>query len=321
MKKTIFAAALAVLALNFYAARAQNPAIPAAPLETVLTEAQKQTDNYRETFRNLLADETKIFEDFDKNGASDSRTTVRSNFLVYQSGKNASVTTEMRNVTEVNGKPVGDSQKRAGEFLSELEKEKTLEKELQRIQKESSRYDKTWEVYGLTLNQAVALAPNLRPFFDFKMLGTESYQGTEVYVVSYQQTKKSPYNTLNGKDSNGAELTLNFRLDVPGELKKNDNFLRGKLWIDAKTYQIWREERELTIQSGEPLVLLSNVFEYQASDYGILVPKIIALTVFNIKKEKGGDRFVSVKDASINFEYSKFRQTNVEVRILDDETE
>jgi hypothetical protein len=320
MKKQKFFAAAAAVLLGASAALAQTTMPAAVPLETILSEAQKQTDNYREAFRNLLADETKVFEDFDKNGAAGDKTVVNSNFLVYQSGRDAKVTTELRNIKAVDGKPVGDSQKRSEEFLAELEKEKTLEKELQKIQKEGARYDKTWEVYGLTLNEAVALAPNLRPFFDFKLVGTENYQGNEVYVVSFQQTKKSPYNTLNGKDSANAELSLNFKLDVPGDLKKSDNLLRGKLWIDAKTYQLWREERELTIQSAEPIVLLSNVFEYQTSDYGILVPKTILLTVYNVKKEKGG-RYVTVKDTNINFDYSKFRQTNVEVRILDDDTE
>lgn len=316
MKKSIFAVA-AIIFVSSINVFAQN----GVPLETILSEAQKQTENYRETFRNLLADETKTFEEFDKNGRSDGKTSVKSNFLVYQSGRNVKVTAELRNVVEVNGKPVSDSQKRSEQFLAELEKTTTLEKELKKLQSEGSRFDKTWEVYGLTLNEAVALAPNLRPFFEFKLLGTENYQGNEVYVISYRQTKKSPYNTLNGKDSTTGELSLNFKLDVPGALKKADVFLRGKLWIDAKTFQVWREERELTVQSSEPLVLLANIFEYQTSDYGILVPKNILLTIFNIKKEKGGERFVPVKDAEIIFEYTKFRKTNTEVRILDDDTE
>ncbi len=317
MIKTIYAAAL-VLAFAG-ASFAQS----AAPLGTILDEAQKQTENYRETFRNLLADETKIFEDYDRSGKASEKTVVKSNFLVYQSGKNPRATTELRNITEVDGKPVANSQKRSEEFLAELEKEKTLETELQKIQKESTRYDKTWEVYSLTINPAVALAPNLRPFFDFKLLGTELYQGngSEVYVLSFQQTRPSPYISFNGKAPAGEGLSLDFKLDVPGELKKTNVFLRGKLWIDAKTFQIWREERELAVQTAEPLLLLSNVFEYQASDFGILVPKTILLDIFTIKKEKGAGRFVSVKDAEMIFEYTKFRQTNVEVRILDDETE
>jgi phenylacetate-coenzyme A ligase PaaK-like adenylate-forming protein len=47
-------------------------------LETILAEAQKQSEAYRESFRNLLAEETKTFEEFDKNGNLDEKT-VRSN--------------------------------------------------------------------------------------------------------------------------------------------------------------------------------------------------------------------------------------------------
>ena len=291
-------------------------------LDNILTEAQKQSENYRETFRNLLADEVKTFEEFDKKGESERRTTVRSSFLVYQSGKSASATAELRNVLEVNGKLIPDSQKRGEEFLAELDKQQTLESQLQKLQRESAKYDKTWEVFGLTLNQAVALDPNLRPIFDFQMVGTETYDGAEVYVVSYRQKSKSPFITVNEKETDiePDELSLNFNLNIPNDLKKSDILLRGKLWIDAKTFQIRREERELVARNADPVMLLTSVFEFQPSEFGILVPKTISMTIYNAKKEKG-DRYNSLKDSIITLEYSKFRQTNVEVRILDDETE
>ena len=97
--------------------------------------------------------------------------------------------------------------------------------------------------------------------------------------------------------------------------------LRGKLWIDAKTFQIRREEQELTTQTIQPIVVISNVFDYQTSDYGILVPKHITLTIFNVKKEKDGKKYYAVKDTNLGFDYSKFRQTNVDVKILDEEPE
>lgn len=317
MKRTflLIFAIFAAAAANVFAQQT------APPLETILDEAYRQTQNYRAAFLDLLADEIKSFEDYDKNGRAGEKTIVRSNFLVYRSGNNAALTTELRNVTEVNGRLVADSQKRSEEFLAELAKEKTLERELRKIQKEGSRYDKTWEVHGLTLNQAVALAPNLRPAFDFQYLGTENRDGAggAVHVVSYRQTRPSSSDTDDGKQPPTNELTLSFQLDVPGALKKQGFYLRGKLWIDAETFQIRREERQLIVPAAEPLVLLSNVFEYQPSEYGILVPKTILLDVFALKREKDGNRFVSVKDAEMVFEYSKFRRANVEVRILDDE--
>lgn len=327
MKKfnLIFAAIVMFAAFNVFGQTTPTPVpVQTTPvsLDNILSETQKQSENYRETFRNLLADELKTFEEFDKKGEAERKTTVRSSFLVYQSGKNQTATAELRNVLEVNGKLIPDSQKRGEEFLAELDKQQTLESQLQKLQKESSKFDKTWEVYGLTLNQAVALAPNLRSAFDFQLVGTEAYDGGEVYVVSYQQKSKNSFITVNEKERETApnELSVNFNLSIPGELKKSDILLRGKLWIDAKTFQIRREERELVARAADPVMLLSSVFEYQTSEFGILVPKTISMTIYNAKKEKG-DRFNSLKDSIISFEYSKFRQTNVEVRILDDETE
>lgn len=317
MYKTICSAFIFIL-LNCVLTLAQNATATTPNLETILSEAQKQSEAYRESFRNLLADETKTFEDFDKNGNVDERTSVKSNFLVYQSGRNATVTTELRNVIEVDGKPVPNSQKRSNDFLSELEKETTLEKELKKIQSEGAKYDKTLEVYGMTLNEAVVLSPKIRPFFDFKLLGTENYQGNDVYVVSYQQTKKSPYVVVNENSIAGNDPNLNFRLNFPNALKNNEKLLRGKLWIDAKTFQTRREEQELTVLTPEPTLLMSNFFEYQSSDYGLLVPKTISMTTYELKKQKGDGKYVPAKESTVNFDYSKFRQTNVEVKILDD---
>jgi hypothetical protein len=315
MKKSLFAA-LIILNVSL-AAFAQT----APPLETILDEAQKQTEFYRETFRDLLAEETKVFTEYDKNGNVEKTTSVKSNFLVYQSGKNVSATAELRNVFEVNGKSVPNGQQRAERFLAELEKAETLEKELKKIQSEGSRYDKTWEIYGLTLNQAVTLSPKMRPYFDYKLLGTENLQGSEVYVVAYQQTKKSPYTIFNEKDDPTNRESISFNLDVPGALKKNDKFLRGKFWIDARTFQLWREEMELTVQTPEPVVLLSTVFEYQPSEYEILIPRKITVVSNELKREKGGERYLAFKDSTVDLNYSRFRKANVEVRILDDENE
>ena len=319
MKKSIFAATAVILLGAFYTL-AQVPENPS--LNAILDQAGQKRETYRETFRNLLADEVKTFEEFDKRGESERKTTVKSSFLVYQSGKNAKATAELRNVLEVNAKPIPDSQKRGEEFLAELDKQSTLESELKKLQSESSKYDKSWEVYNLTLAHAIPLAPNQRPYFDFKLIGTENFQGAEVYLISYQQTKKSPYITVNEKTGkpNPEMASANFNLSIPGELKKTDIFMRGKLWIDARTFQVWREERELTARVSDPVILVTNIFEYQPSEFGILVPKTITLTVYNAKKETG-DRYNSLKDSSMLFEYSKFRQTIVEVRILDDETE
>lgn len=328
IKKIICCAALFISTAAFASAQTPSPLPMATPeitptpisLETILTEAQKQTDAYREAFKDLLATETKTFEEYDKNGELDERSIIESNFLVYQSPKNPDRSSELRNVLRVDEKLIPDSQARADRFLGELEKTKTLEKELEKIQDESLRYDRTIRIIGFTLFEAITLAKNMRPYFDYKLTGEETVEGRTVYVVSYQQTKKSPFVAINGKAVTGEGIYAEYDLSIPGALKKNDIFLRGKLWIDAQTFQIWREERQVTVQSnGVPLVAQETVFEYTPSEFGILVPKRITFFDNNLKKTSKSDNFNAVKDTQVTFDYSKFKKTNVEVQIIDDE--
>jgi hypothetical protein len=295
----------------------QTPAA-VANLETILAGAEKQVALYQETFKDLLAVETKTFERYDKNGELKDETVIESNFFVYQSSKDEKTSTELRNVIKADGKLVPDSQARADRFLAELQKTKTVEKELEEIQDEGLRYDKTLKISGFTLFEAIALASNLRPFFEFKLMGSENYQGREVYLVSYQQTRKSPFITVNEKESKEKGLKTDIDADLPGALKKADKFLRGKLWIDRETFQVWREDRQLTVQTAQPIVAQETVFEYAPSEFGILVPKKITFIDNSVKKISKTDEFAAVKNARVVFDYSKFRKTNVDVQIIDE---
>ena len=285
-------------------------------IDIILTESTKQTTNYQEAFKNLLAIETKTFEQFGKNGEVKEKKTVESNFLVYQSSKDEKISSELRSVAKVDGKPVSDSVERSNRFFAELAKTTTLKSELEKIQKEGNRYDKTIEVTGLTLYEAVILSDNLRPFFDFKLLSSENYQGNEVFVISYSQTKKSPFISFNEDNKGANDLTLNFELDLPNSLRKTDAFLNGKLWIDAKTYQIRREERILTVQTENPVNIMESTFEYQPSNYEILVPKQISVLVNKIKEKD--KKYLVTKETKVSFDYSEFKKSDTDVKIIDD---
>lgn len=288
-------------------------------LETILSEAEKQAQNYQEEFKNLLANETKTFQTYDKYGKEKNKTVVESTFLVYQSPRNQQASAELRNVLKVNDELVPDSQKRSDQLFAELQKTSTLEKELEKIQSEGSRYDKTLEISGLTLIKAVTLSENLRPFFEYKLSGTEIYEGNEVYVVTYQQTRKSPFVNINQNQSDANGVKLNFKFDLPGKLKKADAFVRGKFWIDTKTYQILREDREVTVQTPDPVAVLQTTLIYQPSEYGIYVPKEIILVENILKKISNGNQYEPVTDIKATFNYTNFRKTDTDVKIIDDD--
>jgi hypothetical protein len=299
--------------------RVQNSPQQFAPpdLPTILQRADEQTENYQEEFKNLLGDETKTFETFDKNGKSKKQTTVESNFIVYQSSKNEALATEYRNVIKVNGKTVGGSEKRATDLFTQIAKSASPQSELEEIQKESSRYDKNLDISGLTLFQAPILAEYARPFFDFTLLPNETIDGKDAFVIQYRQTKASPYVLLNDNKTSGEKLGLTFEEDLPDSITEPNARLRGKMWIDAQTFQIRREERELTIQPQNlqtPLVIQKTEFEYQPSDLGILVPKRIVLNSYTVKSKDKGATIAAFQDTKATFQYNKFTKSDVEVK-------
>lgn len=311
LKKLALAALINCLSVVFIFGQSQ------ISLDELLNKAERQTANYQETFRNLLALETKIFEEFNKEGQTKKQNTVESNFLVYQSSKNPKAAYELRNILKVDGKPIPNSQENADKFFEELGKSTTLKSELEKIEKAGSKYDKSFDISGLTLYEGAVLSNNIRPYFQFNVVGKDTFAEKEVYLVSYQQVRKSPFVIVNGKSADQNSPSYEFSLDIPGKYKNNDIFLRGKFWIDASTFQIWREERELYIQANEPLVLLQTTFDYQPSNYDVLLPLKIIMTSHEVKKVNGKD--TAVKDMRVNFEYANFRKTETDVKILDDE--
>lgn len=320
-KKLLFA----VLFLSGISAFAQisppSPQILPSPsptpvsLETILTEADKQKNIYRENFSNLLAEELKTFEEYDKNGELKKSRRIESNFLIYQSIKNPERTVEYRNVTKVDGETVGNVEKRAEDFFNDLLKSDSAEKELEKIQKESSRYDKNWEIAGSTLIQAPVLAEHIRAFLDFKIAGEEMIENRNVYVIDYTQKKKSPYIIFNDDDATSDKPSLTYSLNLPKQLRKNELFLSGRFWIDKETFKVLAEQRNVMVRpenQEKPIAVMEMSFGYQLSELGFLTPKKITLTDYNIKTKD--DKFTVTKNNRAIFEYTKFTQSNVEVK-------
>ena len=254
----------------------------AATLDSIIGKADIQAQMYRETFKDLIADEKKTFVEFDKNGAEKKSTSVESDYLVYQSAKSGGDIGELRNILRVDGKTVPDAQVRAERLQAELQKTDTAAAELEKIADESLRYDKTLEIDGLTLYEGIVLTDYLRPNFEFQMLGTENLDDNEVYVIGFRQTKPSPYITFSGKSGSTDKVGLDFSLDLPGKLKKENVFLRGKFYIDAKTFQIRREVREVIAGNASAL---TTTFDYTTSDYNILVAEENRFDILQIEEK------------------------------------
>ncbi len=138
--------------------------------------------------------------------------------------------------------------------------------------------------------------------------------GFPEFWYSYQQKSKSPYISVN-EDNKSDKLFLEFDVDTPDSIKELSALLRGELWIDAETFDVWRERRELTVQpngAANPFVVIEISFEYQKSENIGITPKRIVLTNYALKRKE--EELKVLKQTQATFEYTKFTKSDVEVR-------
>jgi hypothetical protein len=106
--RAIIAIALCLAASKPAAAQQKNEtSLTSAQLEELLDKATALKDKYHALFRDLTAEEKRVFEIYDQKMGriKDQRQTV-SDLIVYQSPRDPNSMTEYRNIREVDGKPV-----------------------------------------------------------------------------------------------------------------------------------------------------------------------------------------------------------------------
>jgi hypothetical protein len=282
----------------------QQPAPPqldAAGLNEFISLAIRRVSEYKAKFIDITADEDQKVEEYEPGGKIKRQRRIVSKLIVYQSQLDPTVTAEYRYVDSVDGVPVAQREERMLKFYDRLAKSDSVKKELDRINRESQRYDLTHSFYGLTVNQGYPLNEKTRAAFQFTVAGREQINGRDVIVVQYQQIMQSP------------ELTFKLA-SLPPALKGADAFFRGRLWLDAETAQLWREVREVTLQLprlDHSLVIMRHEFEYVSSSFGILTPqRIVAITNSNGRTLPGNIPELTL-GGKITFEYSGFHRFEV----------
>jgi hypothetical protein len=178
----------------------------------------------------------------------------------------------------------------------------SVSKELDRIDREASRYDLNYSVKGYTLNQAMALQKEVREAFTFEQAGRETIDGQEVIVVNYEQVRQHPQ--------------IQFNLTLP-KVKSHPPVYKGRLWLDARTAQLWREEREIIVhlpKVTETVAVMRFEFNYRPSKFKILVPRqIIFSTLGSIRRVEGKPPILS-PGGRVRFEYGQFEIFDVTVK-------
>ncbi len=311
MTKQILSA-LSILIFTAFTVNAQD-----VPLEQFLDKAYGATVKYRETFKNLVAEELRTTDYFNKDETLDDSRKVKSVFIVYQSEKNNS-TTEYRNVVGYNGKNVTRDDDDVVKFFEKLANSDSVDKERSSLRNDGVRFDGRFIVFGMTLGQALPLQPLYREFFEFKVIGKETFEGREALIVEYKQTKPTLRISVNAtrEEDKKQPSRYSFDTDLSNDFRPTNPRVQGKLWLDAETAQIWRDEFTVAINPAtlsKPEVSSNHVREYQSSEFGILVPKKLRIESYRLKG-KNDKTLAKSKKTTITCEYSKFSNANSEIK-------
>ena len=287
------------------------------PLAKLLEMAEKSTQKYIESFKNLIAEETKTIEIFKKDQSLDDRRVVKSDFIVYQLQKGTRVS-EFRTVYEYNGRKISQSDEYTGKFFEKLAKSNNANEEFKKLRKESVRFDGNFIVWGMTLRKDFLLLPQVREIFDYKIIGQEKFNERNVYVVEYRQKEYSSYVLVNPTKLEGSKDGNGFQFDsiLSEKLLPTNPRLNGIMWLDAENGEMWKNKYEVSIQPAildKPIVTNESYYEYQPSRFGIAVPKVITITSYRTFGAPGKDLTVS-KFATTVLSYSNFSELNSEAK-------
>lgn len=295
-----------LIALSFlnsgsaFSQRSTSPTSETFSIEELIKKAALRRSEYIAAFKDLNAEETQKIEEYGDNGLKRRREIV-SDLIIYQSPLDNSSMFEYRNVRLVDGKAVAERNHRVEQLFARLAKAKSLKKELERINRESSRYDFDTKVSGLILHQGLPLEEPLRGFFRFTITGNEKIDEHEVIVIQYQQVSQSP--------NLPAKL-----FSLPKKLEGAEPLFRGRLWLDRETLRLRREVREWTINHpslASPLTFMKFEFNYANSRFEILTPTQITISTFNRGRDKADGSPELLLGGKTTFEYGVFSRFEV----------
>jgi hypothetical protein len=271
-----------------------------ADLDRMLARFFDNADEYERAFRNLTAEETKVIEVFKKSGGIDKRRQIVSDLIVYYSARDPrDVAIEYRDVRSVDGKAVERRGPRALQLLTKAAAAKNVQKELEAIARETHRYEFNNHIMGLTIYQGMALKGH-RDSFAVEWAGRDRIAGRDVVVIDYRQTGPVPRHGWN--------------LSLPREFGKPEPVHRGRLLLDAETFQLRRQVWEVLAPhpaAPGPIPIIRQEAVYAQSRFGILVPERIALDLlFHFSHPKNTPPSMALSER-MTFTYGVFRRFDV----------
>ncbi len=284
-------------------------------LHKLIKQSEGARINYSKVFKDLSSEElkTKIF--YRSNGSIRDQRIIKSLFIVYESPFTRKIN-EFRNVLELNGKNVARNDDQLTKFFEKIEKTNSDKKLEENLLKESMRFDGDKYSWGITLSQISPFYEFMQDSFKYRIIGEEEVNNRKVVIIEYNQIKYSQYIQVNPtSEEQKQDDYFTSWTKIPNDFSPTNPRMSGRVWLDVETGQIRKNEFQIRINPkkvGKDFVVIEDVYEYQDSDFGILVPKEFTTTTFEIKGNNEAN-FTVIKSLESKFEYSNFTKITSEI--------
>jgi hypothetical protein len=277
---------------------AQGPVAPAAAdLDLAVTRFLKTADRYAQTFHNLTVEEKTVHEEFDQAGRIRKRREIVADLVVYRPARSgADQAVEYRDARLVDGKAVAQRGKGALDLITRASTSASLAEELRLINKASQRYDFDRHAGPFTIYQLPR--ETMREDFQFTWVGRAQLNGHDVIELEYRELPGHGRPT--GFESMYKAMGI------------TSFFERGRLWLDAATYQFRRSRWEINgvhPAVPTPIPLFGQESIYVESRFGILVPERIVVEWHENLRSKAKPVFAL--KVRTTYTYGPFKQFGV----------
>jgi hypothetical protein len=276
----------------------------ASAITGLLELAVASERHYHAAFVKLTAQETRVVEIFDGSGKVEKSRRTVADFMVQTMrmdfGTGLHLLSEFRSFREVDGMPVPDREQRLAALARDLANDSVAAREADRLNRETHRFDlKEFSTSDMTFTRAFTASFLIRKNFsdyDFRIVESLRVGDRDLVVLSYEEKPPQSPTRMFG-------------------------VARGRLWLDGKTGQLWREDEETIMMDpfSNSAPVRSRRFEaqYTPGPMGLLTPERIVYSVYAVTATptSKGNALSSKLRARVSDTYGPFQRFGVDVNI------
>ena len=238
-------------------------------LDDLLARAAGSARRYAEVIQDLTTEETTTILTYDDEDRVTGRRVFVSQLMVHRLTHSPGEI-EYRHVLSVDGREAGDRELRVQALARELANASSESEERELIARESRKFGLAARNVGRTLTSSfVRSSVGDRETFEWAIAGRETIDGMDFILVDYRQISTTP-----------------FRLGIVGRFvglpDTARNYFRGRLWLEASTGDLWRDEggwfMEGLPELSEDPIGVEYEYQYAPSSYGIFTPERFEFT-------------------------------------------